>query len=191
MHTSETITTTGDVVATGTVSAGGVAVTATGTSAMNNATVAGTLAVTGASTVAAVTASGTATLNGSVVVGSTHGYKETRTRVDEVVVIAAAATSVSVAAIPAGATVHAVSCRVTTAIPTATVFDVGLNAGDADAFCNDVTVAINSTGAGNLTCPLYVAASTLVLITPDGTPANNAGRVRLILDYSVFTPPTS
>ena len=158
---------------------------------MNNATVAGTLVVTGASTAAAVTASGTMTANGDLAKGSTHGYKATRVCVDEEVVIAAAATSVSVAAIPAGATVHAVACRVTTVIPTATVFDVGLNAGDADAFCNDVSVAATSVGKGNLTCPLYVAASTLVLITPDGTPANNTGRVRLILDYTVFTPPTS
>jgi hypothetical protein len=186
MHTKDDITTegdltvSGDVAATGTVSAGGVAVTATGTTAAANITASGTVTVTGATT-----------LNGTVIHGAANGYKATRTRVNEVVVIAAAASSTSVAEIPAGATVYAVACRVTTVIPTATTFDVGLNGGDADAFCDDVTVAADSTAAGNLTCPLYVAAATKVLITPSGTPANNTGRVRLILDYEVFTPPTS
>lgn len=148
--------------------------------------------VAGAVTGSTGTFSGSLTASGDLIKASAaNGYKATRTCINEVVVIAAAATSVSVAAIPAGATVHAVSCRVTTVIPTATTFDVGLNGGDADAFCNDVSVAATSTAAGNLTCPLYVAAETLVLITPNGTPANNTGRVRLILDYTVFTPPTS
>jgi len=68
MHTADDITTTGNIVATGTVSAGGVAVTSTGTTAMADATVSGTLDVTGATGVDDLTVGGAASVGETLLV---------------------------------------------------------------------------------------------------------------------------
>lgn len=194
MHTKDTITSEGDGVFTGTVSAGGVAVTATGTTAMADATASGTLVVTGASTLTgAVTASAGIT-SATQIIGTygANGCKVTRTYLTELLTVAAAATSATTIEVPAGATVIAVPVRVTTIIPTATTFDIGLNGGDDDAFCSAVAVAANTTAAGNLTTPLYVASATKILLTINGSnPGTNTGRVRVTIIYETITPPTS
>lgn len=167
----------------------------TGTSTLTGATgVTGALTVGGASTLTgAVTASAGIT-SATQIVGTygANGCKVTRTYLTELLTVAAAATSATTIEVPAGATVIAVPVRVTVVIPTATSFDIGLNGGDTDAFCNDVLVAATTTAAGNLTCPLYVAAATKILLTINGsTPGDTTGRVRVTIIYETITPPTS
>lgn len=109
----------------------------------------------------------------------------------ELTTIAAAATTDTTMSIPATALIIAVSVRVTTVIPTATTFTV-TGATSATVFNTAaVSVAANSTDKGNKSCVYYNATAQKVRITPNSSPANNTGRVRVTIHYIDITPPTS
>lgn len=118
----------------------------------------------------------------------------------ELMTIAAAASSDSSAdLLPANAIIEAVVVRVTVAIPTATNFDVGTSS-SANRFDDNVGVAANTTSVGidhwkgNVTTetagPTQRNAAK-VRITPNATPANADGRVRVTVFYRTFVAPTS
>lgn len=109
----------------------------------------------------------------------------------ELTTIAATPTTDTTIQMPANSVVLAVSVRVTVAIPTATTFTVG-DSGSAARFSTAaVSVNINSTDPGNKAAAYYNASALSIRITPNGTPANNAGRVRVTIYYMTSTPPNS
>ena len=108
----------------------------------------------------------------------------------ELTTIAAAATTDTSIQIPAGALVFAVSVRVTTAIPTAATFDVGIS-GATTRYGSGLSVAANTTNAGTNDGVRYYAAATAIRITPNLSPGANTGRVRVTIHFLTVTPPTS
>ena len=109
----------------------------------------------------------------------------------ELTTIAAAATTDTTIQMPAGAIVLSVSVRVTVVIPTAATFTVG-DSGSAARFSTAaVSTAANSTDAGTKAGAYYNASALSVRITPNLTPADNTGRVRVTIAYVDVTVPTS
>ena len=110
----------------------------------------------------------------------------------ELTTIAAAATTDTTIQMPAGAIVVGVSVRVTTLIPTAATFTVG-DSGSAARFNTGASVAVaaGTTNAGTKAGAYYNASALSVRLTPDLTPADNTGRVRVTIYYIDVTPPTS
>jgi hypothetical protein len=108
----------------------------------------------------------------------------------ELTTINAAASTTTAIQIPAASIVVGVSVRVTTAIPTATTFDVG-DAGLATRFSTaSVSTAANTTDPGTKAGAFYNATSTGVVLTMNGgTPANNTGRVRVTIHFISVSPP--
>lgn len=120
-----------------------------------------------------------------------NGQSGAVTYLSELVTIAAAATTDTTIQMPAGAIVVGVSVRVTTVIPTATNFTVG-DSGSAARFSTAaVSVAANSTDKGTKAGCYYNASALAVRITPDGTPGDNSGRVRVTIHFIAVTAPTS
>lgn len=111
--------------------------------------------------------------------------------VNETLTIAAAATTVAVTSIPAGAILLAVSVRVTTVIPTAVTFAYATTVGGTTLNTAAVSSAANSTDPGTAAGASYRAAATTVTITPNLTPGAATGVVRLCYKYLLSTPPTS
>lgn len=120
--------------------------------------------------------------------GSYMSYKA----VTELVTVAAAATTDTTVTIPANAIVYAVSVRVTTVIPTAATFTVtGASSGTAFQTGASVSTAATSTDAGTKACPYLNTTEQAIRITPNTSPANNTGRVRVVVYYMQVVPPTS
>lgn len=181
-----------------TVQAGGAAIT-------GNSTIAGTLggltgltvdsggaSITGNSTVGgvALTSSGVTMTNLSVN-SISNGQNLTFRTQTELLTIAAAATTDSFITLNTNAVILAVSVRVTTAIPTAATFTVtGATTGTTFSTAA-VAVAAGSTNVGTASCPYKNDTAQLVRITPNLTPANNTGRVRVTIHYYDVTPATS
>lgn len=112
--------------------------------------------------------------------------------VTELTTIAAAATTDTAIQIPANAIVFAVSVRNTVAIPTAATYTVtGATSGTQFDVAGGVAVAANTTDVGTRNCPYKNGAAQAIRFTPDLTPANNNGRVRVTIWYFTSTPPTS
>lgn len=137
---------------------------------------------------------------GGILLETANGAAWKRGVSEELVTIAAAASSDSAAdLLPAGSIIEAVVVRVTVAIPTATTFDVGIS-GTPTRFDSAVPVAVNTTSVGlnhqegsvatNPTGPVQRSAAK-VRITPNATPANANGRVRVTVFYRTFVAPTS
>uniref|UniRef100_A0A6M3LIW2 Uncharacterized protein n=1 Tax=viral metagenome TaxID=1070528 RepID=A0A6M3LIW2_9ZZZZ len=112
--------------------------------------------------------------------------------VTELTTIAAAATTDTAIDIPANCIVLGVSVRVTTVIPTAATFTV-TGATSSTAFQNGVSVstAATTTDSGMKSCPYLNTAAQKVRITPDLSPANNTGRVRVTVHYIQVAAATS
>jgi hypothetical protein len=108
----------------------------------------------------------------------------------ELTTIAAAATTTTTIQIPADAQVIGVSVRVTVAIPTAATFTYGVS-GTAARYGTGISTAANTTAKGMIDGVRYYAAAVGILITPNATPANNNGRVRVTIHYFEMTAPTS
>mgnify|MGYP001588379652 CR=1 FL=1 len=108
----------------------------------------------------------------------------------ELTTIAAAATTDTVIQIPVNAVVFAVSVRVTVAIPTAATFTV-IGTTTSTAFNTAaVSTALNSTDVGTLNTPYRNGAAQTIRITPNLTPADTTGRVRVTVHYYDITVPT-
>jgi hypothetical protein len=118
----------------------------------------------------------------------------------ELVTIAAAATTdTSANLLPANSIIDAVTVRVTTLIPTAATFTVG-DATQAARFATGVAVAAGTTAVGLLQNDPTVATGNLgpvqtsaakIRITPNSSPADATGRVRVTVFYRQFVAPTS
>jgi hypothetical protein len=107
----------------------------------------------------------------------------------ELTTIDAAATTDTTIEIPAGAILLGVTARVTVAITGTTTFDLG-TAATADKFGDNVSSTATTTRVGSV-APELVAAATKIRITPDTTPSDNAGRVRITIHYIDLTAATS
>lgn len=84
-----------------------------------------------------------------------------------------------------------VSVRVTTAIPTATTFDVGVS-GATTRYGTGLSTAANTTNVsmGGTALTIYTSA-TAIRLTPNASPAANTGRVRVTIYYIDLVAPTS
>ena len=109
----------------------------------------------------------------------------------ELLTIAAAATSTTTIQMPANSIILAVPVRVTTAVTCTSTFTVG-DAGSATRFSTAaVSKAANSTDKGTAAGAYYNATARGIVITPDTTPSDATGRVRVTIYYIECTPPTS
>jgi hypothetical protein len=113
----------------------------------------------------------------------------------ELVTIAAAATTDTTAnLLPANAIIEAVTARVTTVIPTAATFTVG-DATTAARFATGVAAAAGTTVVGLTHADQAAAAGPIqttaakIRITPNASPADNSGRVRVTVYYRQFVAP--
>lgn len=122
--------------------------------------------------------------------GGENGQFCREASVTELTTIAAAATTTTTIQIPAGAIVIGVSVRVTTVIPTAASFSVGV-VGFATRYGTGISTAATTTNRGTNDGLRFYAAAVGILITPNLTPAANSGRVRVTIHYIEITPPTS
>ncbi len=109
----------------------------------------------------------------------------------ELTTIAAAANTDTTIQMPANSVVLAVSVRTQTLIPTAATYTVG-DSGSAARFSTAaVGAAAGSTDPGTKAGAYYNASALSVRITPNLTPVNNTGRVRVTIYYILVTPATS
>lgn len=125
------------------------------------------------------------------VYGGNGGFISNVKTVTELLTIAAAATTVGVTSIPAGAILLGVSVRVTTVIPTAATFTYATTVGGTALNTAAVSTAATSTDPGTAAGASYRAAATTITITPNLTPGAATGVVRLQYYYLQITPPTS
>jgi hypothetical protein len=123
--------------------------------------------------------------------GSVHGNGGSYQRgyVTELVTIADAATTSSTVKIPAGARVKGVSCRVTVKPTGTTSFGIGVS-GAATRFGSSVSSDADTTNVGYGDETAYSSATAL-LITPNTTPSDAAGRIRVVIEYELMTAPTA
>lgn len=131
-------------------------------------------------------------LRTTIVDGANGAVGEYTLLLDEELTVAAAAFSDTAAQIPAGATVMHVAERVTTAIPTAATWTLGV-AGATARYATGIAVAANTTNtimASNGAGVHFTAAASLRL-TPDVQPADATGRVRIKAWGYRATAPTS
>jgi hypothetical protein len=88
---------------------------------------------------------------------------------------------------PAGAMILSVAVGVKIEIPTATTFTVG-DPGDAARFSTaPVSTAVSSSDPGTAAGAYYNATAESIRITPDLTPADNSGYVRVTINYFTST----
>lgn len=108
--------------------------------------------------------------------------------VTELLTIAAAATTDSTVQFPAGSIGFGVTARVTVAITCTSVFDIGI-AGATTRYGTGVSKAANTTNIG--TSLDHYAAATAIRVTPDTTPSDATGRLRVTLYYCQLNAATS
>lgn len=143
--------------------------------------------VVGASTTATDTATTSARVGGGA---SGYGAYATRAYVTEEVTMAQAATTSSTIEIPAGCHLVAVSGRVTGLAATTATYDIGIT-GDTARFGTGIAVAATTTFPGVPDAHDLYAAATTILVTPNASPTDDAGKIRFVIFYDLITPPTS
>jgi len=104
--------------------------------------------------------------------------------------IAAAAFTDTTIQIPAECQVIGVSSYVTTTIPTAVTYTVGV-AGSVAIYGTSAGVAAGTSLKGMDLYPRYYGAAASVRITPSASPATATGKVRITIHYQQITAPTS
>ena len=109
----------------------------------------------------------------------------------EVTTIAASAYTDTTIQIPIGAIVLGVSVRVTAAVTCTSTFTVGVSGSTAAFSTAAVAKTLNATDKGTKAGAYYSATAQSVRITPDTTPSDNTGRVRVTIHYLTVTAPTS
>ena len=123
--------------------------------------------------------------------GVANGQAVSIKALTELTTIAASATTDTAIQMPAGALILSVSVRVTAAVTCTSTFTVG-DAGSATRFSTAaVSKALNSTDPGTKAGVYYNASAAAIRITPDTTPSDNTGRVRVTITYIDITAPTS
>lgn len=120
---------------------------------------------------------------------SANGQYISALSLTELTTIAAAATTDTTIQMPAGAIILAVSVRNTVAVTCTSTYSVG-DSGNSTRFASGVSKAVNTTNGGAVT-PYLNASALSVRITPDTTPSDATGRVRVTIHYFLPTPPTS
>lgn len=134
----------------------------------------------------------TATPAGLFSRGIANGQQLSDNYVTELTTIAAAATTDTVIQIPLNVVVRGCSTRVTTVIPTAATFTVtGTTSGTQFDVAGGVSTAAGTTDKGINNTPYRNGAAQTIRITPNLTPADNTGRVRVTCWYEDVTPATS
>lgn len=124
--------------------------------------------------------------------GYGSGQKISISTLSELLTVASSATTDTIIQIPLNAVVFAVSVRVTTIIPTAATFTVtGASSGTQFDVASGVLVAANTTDVGTRNCTFKNSAAQAIRITPNLTPVNNTGRVRVTIHYYEITPATA
>lgn len=134
---------------------------------------------------------GTSVLAPALSQNGANGQLATVQHLTELTTIAAAATTDTAIQLPANAVILGVSVRTTVVIPTAATYTVGDSGSAARFNTAAVSAAANSTDPGTKAGAYYNASATAVRITPNATPGNNSGRVRVTIHYLSVTPPTS
>jgi hypothetical protein len=109
----------------------------------------------------------------------------------ELTTIAASAYTDTTIQMPAGAIILGVSVRVTTAVTCTTYFTVGDSGSAARFNTANVAKTLNAVDKGTKAGAYYNAGALSVRITPDTTPSDNTGRVRVTIHYLTVTSPTS
>lgn len=112
---------------------------------------------------------------------------------EEVAVAAAAVTDSTLNLLPTNALVLDVTARVTTLIPTAATFKLGI-AGQDDKFGSGILVAANTTFVSSQQGGAFQfqqGAAAAIRITPNVQPAAATGKVRITVFYIVTIPPQS
>lgn len=111
----------------------------------------------------------------------------------ELLTVAASATTDTTMQIAAGDVVLGVVARVTVVIPTAATWDLGIS-GATTRYGTGILVAANTTHktpAGNSLGSGAYASAISLRVTPNLTPGDNSGRIRITVFYLSFTAPTS
>lgn len=127
----------------------------------------------------------------SFILAGPNGSKMKWQSISELVTIAAAATTTTATnLLPANSRILGVAYRVTTVIPTAATFSIGI-AADTTLFGTGISTAANTTNTSfAIAAPvndfMNTTAATL-LITPNSTPAANTGRLRVTVFYVTLT----
>ena len=108
----------------------------------------------------------------------------------ELTTIAAAADGYSTIQLPVNSLIIGVNARVTTVIPTATTFSIGIS-GSKTKYATGISVAAGTATACLSNGIHYNTSATSLCITPSATPATATGKVRLTINYIDMTVPTS
>lgn len=124
-------------------------------------------------------------------VTGTNGQAIELRQLTELLTVAAAATTDTTIQIPANTIVKYVSVRTTTAIPTASTYTVTGATSGTTFNTAAVSTAVDSTDKGNAAGAYVNTATQAIRITPDLTPADNTGRVRVTVYYEDVVAPTS
>ena len=122
--------------------------------------------------------------------GANGAYFQVKTQ-SELLTIAAAANTPTTMTVPIYATVQGVAVFVETAIPTAATFTVTLTTQGTTLNNAAVSTAQGSTDLGNNNCPVKSTSAQTITITPNLSPEAATGKVRIVLMYTVPSPPTS
>ena len=122
--------------------------------------------------------------------GANGAYFQVKTQ-SELLTIVAAANTPTTMTVPIYATVQGVAVYVVTAIPTAATFTVTLTTQGTTLSNAAVSTAQGSTDLGNNNCPVKSTSAQTITITPNLTPEAATGKVRIVLMYTIPSPPTS
>jgi len=122
--------------------------------------------------------------------GANGAYFQVKTQ-SELLTIAAAANTPTTMTVPIYATVQGVAVYVVTAIPTAATFTVTLTTQETTLNNAAVSTAQGSNDLGNNNCPAKSTSTQTITITPNLTPATATGQVRIVMMYTIPSPPTS
>jgi hypothetical protein len=119
-----------------------------------------------------------------------NGQKVAVRQLTELTPIAAAASTSTTIRIPANALVFAVSTRVVTPLPGTTSYSVGVS-GAATRYGSGISSTSGTTYPGTNDGLRYYASDTAVVITPNNTPSDGTGQIRVTIHFLEVTPPKS
>jgi hypothetical protein len=122
--------------------------------------------------------------------GANGSYFQIKTS-SELLTIQNAASTDTTMDIPLNATVQGVAVYVVTVIPTAATFTVTGATSGTTFNTAAIGTAAGSNDVGNQNCPYKNGAAQKIKITPNLVPAAATGQVRIVLMYTIPSPPTS
>jgi hypothetical protein len=120
---------------------------------------------------------------------ATGGFFEIR-QAEQLVTINAAAYTDAAIACPVNCITLACASRVTVQPPGTSTFDLGIN-GNTTLFASGISTTASTVDPGTDGAATFHSSGQYVRITPNATPSNNTGRIRIHLFYISITPPSS